>query len=298
MRRGTYSIVARDPETGELGVAVQSHWFSVGSIVSWAEPDVGAVATQSIAEPAYGPNALAALREGAGAEEALRRLLASDDAADYRQVAVVDARGEVAVHTGSGCIAFAGDETGEGFSCQANMMASDTVWPAMSAAYRTAEGDLATRLLTALDAAESQGGDVRGRQSGAVLVVSPGAEPWRARIDLRVEDHPDPLTELRRLLTLHRAYELAERADELMGDGKPDEAGPLYERASTLAPDNDELIFWAGLAAAQDGDMETALRRVRASLDINPSWAELLRRLDEELAPGASAVREALGIAG
>src|SRR5215208_3534354 len=139
MRRGTYSIVARDPATGELGVAVQSHWFSVGSIVTWAEPDVGAVATQSIAEPAYGPNALAALKEGAGAEEALQRLLASDDSADYRQVAVVDARGQVAVHTGQGCIAFAGDETGEGFSCQANMMASATVWPAMSAAYRTAE---------------------------------------------------------------------------------------------------------------------------------------------------------------
>jgi uncharacterized Ntn-hydrolase superfamily protein len=298
MRRGTYSIVARDPGTGELGVAVQSHWFSVGSIVSWAEPDVGAVATQSIAEPAYGPNALAALREGAGAEEALQRLLASDESADYRQVAVVDARGGVAVHTGSGCIAFAGDETGDGFSCQANMMTSATVWPAMSAAYRSAEGDIATRLLSALDAAESQGGDVRGRQSAALLVVSPGAETWRARIDLRVEDHPDPLTELRRLLTLHRAYELAERADELMGEGRSEEAGPLYERASTLAPGNDELIFWAGLAAAQSGDMETALRRVRASLDINPSWAELLRRLDEELAPGASAVREALGVAG
>jgi len=297
MRRGTYSIVARDPATGELGVAVQSHWFSVGSIVTWAEPDVGAVATQSIAEPAYGPNALAALKEGAGAEEALQRLLASDDSADYRQVAVVDARGQVAVHTGQGCIAFAGDETGDGYSCQANMMARDTVPAAMSAAFEHSEGELAARLLAALDAAQGEGGDVRGRQSAALLVVSPGAEPWRARIDLRVEDHPDPLTELRRLLTLHRAYEYAERPDELMGEGRPDEAGPLYERASTLAPDNDELIFWAGLAAAQNGDMETALRRVRASLDINPSWAELLRRLDEELAPGATAVREALGIA-
>jgi uncharacterized Ntn-hydrolase superfamily protein len=294
----TYSIVARDPATGELGVAVQSHWFSVGSVVPWAEPGIGAVATQSMADPSYGPNALDLMRGGVGATDALDQLVRRDAGQAMRQVAVVDSHGQVAVHTGRRCVQFAGHETGRGFVCAANMMRREGVPQAMARAYGTAIGDLPDRLLAALDAAEAAGGDVRGRQSAALLVVSPGAEAWRARIDLRVEDHPDPLTELRRLLTLHRAYELAERADELMGEGKPDEAGPLYERASTLAPDNDELIFWAGLAAAQDGDMETALRRVRASLDINPSWAELLRRLDEELAPGASAVREALGIPG
>src|SRR4051794_11897451 len=159
MRKGTYSIVARDPATGELGVAVQSHWFSVGSVVSWARAGVGAVATQSLVEPAYGPGALDLLDEGIGAQEALARLVAGDDRARVRQVAVVDAAGDVAVHTGDGCIAFAGDQAGEQFSVQANMMANAEVWPAMARAYEAAEGPLARRLLAALHAAEAAGGD-------------------------------------------------------------------------------------------------------------------------------------------
>ena len=295
MRRGTYSIVARDPATGELGVAVQSHWFSVGSIVSWAEPGVGAVATQSIAEPAYGPRALALLRDGTAAPDALARLTADDGEADVRQVAVVDAAGRVAVHTGARCIPHAGDATGEGFSCQANMMGSATVWPAMAEAFASAEGGLAERLLVALEAAEGQGGDVRGRQSAAIVVVGAEGEAWRREVDLRVEDHPEPLAELWRLLTLHRAYELAEEADTLVGQGRTEEAAPLYERSSELAPDNDELLFWAGLAAAQAGDLETGVTRVRRAIDRNDGWRELLARLDPAIAPSAPAVREALG---
>jgi uncharacterized Ntn-hydrolase superfamily protein len=295
VRKGTYSVVARDPGSGDLGVAVQSHWFSVGSIVSWAEPGVGAVATQSIAEVAYGPRGLDLMREGVAAADAVPRLLAGDELAQYRQVGVVDAHGEVAVHTGSDCIPHAGHVTGEGFACQANMMARPGVPEAMAAAFEdSSAGSLAERLLAALDGAEAAGGDVRGRQSAALLVVPSAGEPWRRVVDLRVEDHDDPLAELRRLHRLHRAYELADRADRLLGDGRAGDAGPLYEQAASLAPESDELLFWAGLGAAQAGDMDTAVRRVREASRRNPRWPELLGRLSEELAPGAAAVRREL----
>ena len=294
MWRGTYSIVARDPETGEMGVAVQSHWFSVGSIVSWGEPGVGAVATQSLVEPAYGPRALALMRDGVSAPDALARLAAEDGEASVRQVAVVDAQGRIGVHTGERCIAHAGHETGEGFSCQANMMGRPSVWPAMAAAYREAQGSLTDRLMLAMEAAEAEGGDVRGRQSAAILVVAPEGEAWQRVTELRVEDHRDPLTELWRLIVLHRAYELASEADTLSGEGRTDEAAPLYMRSSELAPENDELLFWAGLAAAQAGDMETGLDRVRRAIEVNPGWGELLERLEPDIAPGAPVVRDAL----
>src|SRR5215208_6867496 len=209
MRHGTYSIVALDPETGELGAAVQSHWFSVGSLCTWARPGVGAVATQSVVEPAHGPNALDRIAAGASAEEALGALLDADPLRTVRQVGIVDARGGVAVSTGPDCIAHAGDATGAGWSCQANMMERETVPAAMAAAFEAADGDLASRLVAALHGAQSEGGDVRGRQSAALLVAPAEGEPWRARIDLRVEDHTDPLAELDRLLALQRAYELA-----------------------------------------------------------------------------------------
>jgi len=211
MRRGTYSIVARDPASGELGGAVQSHWLSVGSVVCWAQPEVGAAATQSVAEVAHGPNALAHLADGAGASAAVAAVLREDELARFRQVGVVDASGGAVAHTGSGCIAFAGDVVGNGFCCQANMMARETVPVAMASAYCSAEGDLAERLVAALDAAEAQGDDVRGRQSAALLVVPARGEPWRSRFDLRVDDHAEPLVELRRLLRFAMAYELAER---------------------------------------------------------------------------------------
>ncbi|HEU4978998.1 MAG TPA: DUF1028 domain-containing protein, partial [Solirubrobacteraceae bacterium] len=224
MRRGTYSIVARDPETGELGAAVQSHWFSVGPIVPWVRADVGTVCTQAIAEPSYGPRLLDALAGGAGAREALGALLADDEQARFRQVAVVDAQGEVAVHTGERCIAYAGDAAGAGFSAQANMMANGAVWPAMARAFEAAAGPLSRRLMAAHHAAEAEGGDARGRQSAAILVARPGAEPWRHAIDLRVDDHPEPLAELDRLLDLSDAYELATQGDDLTGEGRHDEA--------------------------------------------------------------------------
>ena len=293
----TYSIVAHDSATGETGVAVQSHWFSVGSIVSWARPGVGAVATQSIAEPAYGPRLLDRL---AGDEEpaaALEAELAEDDLARVRQVGVVDAAGRTAVHTGAGCIAHAGHRQGEGFCVQANMMASPDVWPAMAAAFEASDGSLARRLLASLDAAEAAGGDVRGRQSAALVVVPRAGEPWRRTVELRVEDAEWPLRELRRLLGLHDAYALADRADALAGEGRHDAAAELYLEAAAAAPANAELGFWAGLGLAAGGQVNAGAGRVRGVIAVDEAWRHLLARLDSEIAPGAGVVREALGVA-
>jgi uncharacterized Ntn-hydrolase superfamily protein len=289
MRRGTYSIVAHDPQTGECGVAVQSHWFSVGSVVTWGRAGVGAVATQSIADPAYGPRLLDALAKGEDPGRALERLVHADEQGRFRQVACVRADGATAVHTGDGCIPCAGHETGAGFSAQANMMAGEEVWPAMARAFEAARGSLARRLVKALDAAEAAGGDARGRQSSALLVVPAKGEEWD-RVELRVEDHPEPLEELDRLLGIHEAYELATEGDDLSGRGLHAEAGARYTRASELQPANHELLFWAGLAAAQAGDMETALERVRRAIELQPGWAQLIGRLTPEIAPGAAAV--------
>ncbi len=289
-RQGTYSIVARDAGTGELGVAVQSHWFSVGPIVPWARVGVGAVATQANAEISYGPRGLELMASGLSAPETLRRLLAEDPIAATRQVAMVDADGHVAAHTGAECIPFAGDIAAEAVSCQANIMADERVWPAMLAAYQATEGPLKTRLLAALDAAEAEGGDIRGRQSAAILVVPGDGNPWDTVVDLRVEDHPAPLTELRRLIALDEAYKLAGDADELAGPGRHDEAAEKFQAASALAPDNHELIFWSGLGAAQRGELELGVSLVRRAIELQPGWGELIPRLPAEVAPSAAAV--------
>lgn len=294
MREGTYSIVARDPETGELGAAVQSHWFSVGSLCVWARAGVGAVATQSVVEPAYGPDALDRLADGIGAQQALGELLAADPMAAVRQVAVLDARGGLSTYTGQDCIAHAGHVAGDHFSAQANMMARDTVPAAMAAAFEAADGPFAQRLLAALDAAEAEGGDVRGRQSAAIVVAPAEGEPWRRTIDLRVEDDAEPLAELRRLLELQRAYDLAGAGDELLAAGRVEEAGALYREASRIAPGSDELLFWAGLALAQAGDLDAGVAAVRKAAEQQPNWLVLLDRLSEDFAPAGAKVREAL----
>lgn len=293
MRRGTYSIVAHDPRTGECGVAVQSHWFSVGSVVTWGRAGVGAVATQSIADPAYGPRLLDALAAGEDPQAALRRLVAADEQGRFRQVACVRTDGAIAVHTGEDCIAFAGHATGEGFSAQANMMAGERVWGAMAQAFAATQGTLSHRLLAALDGAEEAGGDARGRQSAALLVVPAAGEDWD-RVELRVEDHPEPLDELRRLLGVHEAYDFASRADEMMSLGRHEEAARYGQEALRLAPGNHELLFWAGLGIAQSGDLEAGLALVRRAIELQPGWRELLGRLSPEIAPSAAAVAAAL----
>jgi uncharacterized Ntn-hydrolase superfamily protein len=278
----TYSIVARDPQTGRLGVAVQSHWFSVGSVVSWAEAGVGAVATQSFAERSYGPLGLEFMRRGRSAPEALETLVRADADRGVRQVAFVDSQGRVGVHTGEDCIREFGHETGDGFSVQANMMARDTVWGAMATAYRSAEGDLADRLLAALTAAQGEGGDIRGMQSAALLVVEaePTGTEWGDRvIDLRIEDHARPVDEIVRLLRLWRAYGHAERAEEL--ELVADLDGAMRERFSSLelVPDHPELAFWAAVAMAGAGRLDDARRTIAVAHAAGPGWAELLRRV-------------------
>jgi len=213
----TYSIVARDPATGELGAAVQSHWFSVGSGVIWARPGIGAVATQSFTDPSYGPLGLEMMRVGKSAAEALTGLLATDEHEDVRQVGMVDANGVVANHTGVNAIAEFCNVTGENYAIQANLMWKPTVCSAMVSAFEQAEGDLAERMMVALEAAQGEGGDIRGKQSAAILVVSGDAsEPaWGGRVfDLRVDDQMEPLVEMRRLLVMARAYQLMNKGDE------------------------------------------------------------------------------------
>jgi uncharacterized Ntn-hydrolase superfamily protein len=263
-------------------VAVQSHYFSVGSIVSWAEAGVGAVATQSVANVDYGPRRLALMREGLSAPQTLAALLENDPGRDVRQVAMVDARGRVAVHTGKRCIPAAGHVLGDGFSVQANLMAGDSVWPTMKAAFERAGGDLADRLVAALEAGQEAGGDIRGQQSAALIVVSGerSHEPWRGRLfDLRVEDHPAPVAELKRLVRLRRAYRLADESDEHMAAGRIEEARDLLERSLALAPDNDELRFWAAVTLFRSGREDEALAMLREVFSRGPQWAELIPRL-------------------
>jgi uncharacterized Ntn-hydrolase superfamily protein len=281
----TFSIVARDAATGELGVAVQSHWFSVGSVVPWAEAGVGAVATQSIVDPSYGPLGLDLMRAGKSAPEALAALLAADTGADVRQVAMVDARGGSAAHTGERCIGMAGHVVGTGYTTQANLMEKDTVWNAMAAAFEKTTGDLADRLLAALEAAQAEGGDIRGRQSAAILVVAPQStgRPWvDRRVDLRVEDSPDPIGELKRLVRLSRAYHHMDEGDNLFAAGDIDAAVRAYGTAERMVPDNIEMVFWHAVTLVNAQRIEESLplfRRVFADPGQGAKWAELVPRL-------------------
>jgi uncharacterized Ntn-hydrolase superfamily protein len=288
MRRGTYSIVARDPRTGDLGVAAQSHWLAVGAALPWAETGTGALAVQSSPEPDSGPRALELLRQGLDPQAVLQQLHGGDPGAGVRQVAIVDAHGRAAVHTGSDCVREAGHRIGDGFACAASMMISAAVPGAMAAAYESTPGPIAERMLAALDAAEAEGGDVRGRQSATLLVAG------RRKIDLRVDDHEDPLAELRRLHTLDSAYGLTLDAEELAAEGRDDDAAELISEALALAPDSDELLFWAALSSAAAGDLEQATERIRAAAAFNPGWLDLLERLEPSVAPGAAELRTAL----
>ena len=286
----TFSIVARDPQTGEMGVAVQSHWFSTGSVVTWAEPGIGAIATQSMAEVSYGPLGLFQLQQKKSAQQVLSELLKKDTNREVRQVAIVNSDGKIAVHTGSRCIAEAGHQTGHQYSVQANMMLKPTVWPAMAAAYEAASGCLAERMLAALDAAQAVGGDIRGKQSAAMLVVTgeSGTEPWKGLlVDLRVEDHPEPLVELRRLYTIQRAYEYMNNGDNLLSKGMTEDAFTAYDCAARLAPDIIELPFWQAVTLIETGREEEALPILKKVITAEPNWLTLIERL-----PAAGLLRD------
>jgi uncharacterized Ntn-hydrolase superfamily protein len=278
----TFSIVARDPVTGELGVAVQSHWFSVGSVVPWAEAGVGAVATQSFVEPSYGKLGLELMRTGKSGPDALRSLLAGDDGRDVRQVAMIDSQGRVDAWTGKNDIYAAGHIVGKNFSVQANLMANDKVWPAMAQAFENTKGDLAERMLAALDAAQAAGGDIRGRQSAALIVVTgkPTGQAWKDRVfDLRVDDSPAPLPELRRLVTLQRAYNHMNAGD--LAVEKKDNDGALreYGAAEQLVPDSAEMIYWHAVALVNMGRVDESLPLFRKVFVMDKNWATLTPRL-------------------
>ena len=278
----TFSIVARDPHSGEMGAAVQSHWFSTGSVVIWGEAGVGVVATQSMVDISYGPLGLELMRAGKTPAQALQSLLASDEGRDLRQVAMLDVSGSVSAHSGLRCIPAAGHETGEGFSAQANMMLNADVWPAMAQAFRASQGSLASRLIAALEAAQYAGGDIRGQQSAAILVVkgASSGRSWADRlVDLRVEDHPCPVAELKRLVCVHSAYQLMNTGDEQLALGDVEGALEAYSAAAALYPHNLEMPFWHAITLAEIGRVEEALPIFASVFAAESNWRELARRL-------------------
>ncbi len=281
----TYSIVARDPQTGQFGVAVQTHQMSVGNNVPWLLPGVGAIATQSLTNVSFGPTGLRMLREGVSATHVIRALVASDDGENRRQVAVVDAQGRAAAHTGKGCIAEAGHHIGEGYSVQANMMTRATVVQAMAAAYESAQGDLAQRMLAALEAAQAEDGDIRGMQSSALVVV-PGAldaPEWKKDYSLRVDEHENPIMELARLVRHRRAQLIDEQGTALLEAGEHHEALNRWAEARALAPEQEELAFWQGVTLAdKTGDIEAAVSILKPMLAADArrdQWIELIQRM-------------------
>lgn len=279
----TFSIVARDKATGEMAVGVQSHWFSVGTLVPWGRSGVGVVATQSFVNPAYGPDGLALMSDGMSAEEALQLLIEADQGRDYRQVAFLDADGSVSAYTGTGCIASASHTLGDQYSVQANMMLNEEVVPAMSRAF-VENGDLllAERVLQVLLAAQAAGGDIRGKQSAALIVVGPDPvdELWQDHlIDLRVDDHSDPVKELDRLLRMHRAYEHMNRGDLAVEHQDMEGALREYGAAEEMFPRNLEMKYWKAIALANAGRMDEALPIFEYVFERDYNWRELTRRL-------------------
>jgi uncharacterized Ntn-hydrolase superfamily protein len=278
----TYSIVAYDSVNGQMGIAVQSHWFQVGTVVSWAEAGVGVVATQSFVELSYGPLGLDLMRAGKTAPQALEALLQIDPQAAVRQVAMIDKYGNVAVHTGEKCIQEAGHLSGEGFSVQANLMLHDSVWPSMAEAYKNTKGDLLARLFSALKAAQAQGGDIRGKQSAAILIVpvETKGQPWKEKVvDLRIDDHPQPLEQMERLIKVHRAYDHMNKGDEHLAQNEVAEALNEYSKAHEIYPEKLEILFWTAATMAGIGKVEESLPLFKKVFDKEPIWRELTKRL-------------------
>lgn len=278
----TYSIVARDTITGDMGVAVQSHWFSVGSVVTYGKAGVGVVATQSLVNPSYGPKGLALMEQGLTPQQALNVLLANDSGEMYRQVAFLNIKGEVATHTGNLCIAEAGHRQGKNFSVQANMMLNNTVWDAMATAFETTKGSLSERILAALKAAEAEKGDIRGKQSAAILIVKGLAtgNSWEDTVmDLRVEDNENPIKELERLIQIHMAYDFMNKGDVVMEKGNSIEAEALYLNAQKLFPENLEMQYWYAINLINNKQMDKAEPILKSIFTKNPDWKTLTSRL-------------------
>ena len=281
----TYSIVAYDPKTGQLGVAVQSHWFSVGFLVPWAKAGVGAVATQSFVKVEYGPDGLGLMEQGLTSDQALEALLKEDKAKDVRQVAMVDINGNVAVHTGSKCIYAAGHYVGKNFSVQANMMLNDKVIPSMKKAFlENSKLPLAERIIKVFEAAESVGGDIRGKQSAALIVVGSKKtdDIWKdKKIDLRVDDSENPVKEIKRLLKVHRAYEHMNNGDLAIEENNMEAALKEYSKAQNLFPENVEMSFWKAVTMINNNKIEDAKLILKEVFQKNNNWRKLILRLPD-----------------
>jgi uncharacterized Ntn-hydrolase superfamily protein len=278
----TYSIVAFDTVTGDMGVAVQSHWFSVGTVVSWGEGGVGVIATQSFVNVSFGPRGLELLRKGKTPQEVVDELIKSDEGREFRQLAVLDAKGNAASFTGKKCIQPAGNIVGDGFSVQANLMSNDKIWPAMAEAFKKSKGPLAERMLIALEAAENAGGDIRGRQSAALLVVrgKSTGKIWEDKlVDLRVDDSPQPLAELGRLLKVHRAYEYMNNGDLAVEKNDMEKAMLEYSAAMQMFPENLEMKYWTAITLANKGKFDEALPMLKDIFAKDNNWKELTPRL-------------------
>lgn len=281
----TYSIVARDPKTGEMGVGVQSHWFSVGSVVSWGEAGVGVVATQSLVNKSFGLRGLDLLKQGKAPKEAIEILLSDDEGRAVRQVAILDTQGRVATHTGLKCIKQAGHIVGDNFSVQANMMLSDQVWSAMAKTFEAYKNlPLPERIIRCLEGAESVGGDIRGKQSAALLVVAGEAPDNRWEdplINLRVEDHTEPLKEINRLLKVWRAYEHMNNGDLAIEKGDMVKALEEYNAAMEKFPDNIEMKYWTAISLANNNKIEESLDLFKKVFKKDKNWRLLTERLPE-----------------
>jgi len=278
----TYSIVARDTITGEMGVAVQSHWFSVGSLVAWGKAGVGVVATQSFINPSFGPRGLSLLENGLTPKLAVETLLELDAGKEVRQLAILDVHGNVEAYTGKNCIEAAGHIVGNNFSVQANLMEKNTVWSAMAEAFKNSEGTLAERMLVAMEAAQNEGGDIRGKQSVAILVVKAKStgNSWEDKVvDLRVEDSENPLKEMRRLLTIHTAYEYMNQGDLAVETGNNVLAKEHYMNAQKLNPDNLEMKYWYAVTLANNGELIEAKEIFKEIFKQNSNWKTLTPRL-------------------
>ena len=278
----TYSIIAYDQNTGEFGVAVQSHWFSVGSLVPWAKAGVGAVATQSFVKVEYGPDGLALMEEGKSAKEALALLIDKDEGRDVRQVAMIDNKGSVAVHTSKNCIYAAGHKLGKNYSVQANLMEKESVWDAMAKAFEETKGDLAEKMMASLESAEIEGGDIRGKQSASMLIVTgePTGIDWKDTVmDIRIDDSPEPLKELKRLIRIHKAYQHANKGDHYLEVSEVDKALAEYEKASTLYPENPELPYWSAVSLAKIGKLDKALPVFSKVFKKDPRLKKMTPRL-------------------
>jgi uncharacterized Ntn-hydrolase superfamily protein len=278
----TFSIVARDSVTGEMGVAVQSHAFSVGTVVTWGDAGVGVVATQATVKRTFGPDGLKLLKEGKSPEEVVKILTEADSGRDNRQLGVLDMQGRTASYTGNKCIAFAGNIAENNFAVQANMMLNDKVVPAMTKAFKETKGALAERMIAAMEAGQNAGGDVRGQQSAAILIVNPVATGliWKDRnIDLRVEDNPEPIKELKRLLQVFRAWEHANAGDEATEKNDLITEAKEYGIVETLIPNNAEIKFWHAVTLVNNHKTKEALPLFKTVFEMDNNWLLLFSRL-------------------